>query len=420
MSRIFFKIAVVLLAWALAPGAGAGAGAWAQETLRAAAVVNDEIVSQLDVDQRLKLTILTTGLEDTPQLRQRMISRVMRHLIDERLQAQEAERLDIEVPEERIEAAIAEIAQQNNMPAEAFRQALESRGIIVESLRQQVRAQLTWQALIARRIMPSAQVSEDEVEEAVTRVRASQGSSLRQISEIFLAVDDPNQDREVQRNAERIFEELRSGAAFGPLARQFSESATAPRNGDVGWVQKGQLAQELDAALEAMKTGQVSRPIRTLAGYHIVWLRNERVISPGRVKLNLKQMLFALAPEAGAAEREAALARARDARTQVTGCQGLDELIDTAGSPGSGDLGQMDLAELPGPIREAVGGLSVGQVSQPLVLPAGVSLLVVCDREDTGVDRQRIRKRLADERLNVQIRRFMRDLRREANVDIRI
>ena len=415
MSR-FCKFVAVLLAAVLA----AGAEAQAQETLRAAAVVNDEVVSQLDVDQRLKLAILSTGLKDTPKLRKRMISRVVRNLIDERLRAQEAERLDIEVPEERIEAALKDIAQQNNMPLERFRQVLERRGIIVDSLKEQIRAQLTWQALIARRIRPTAQVSEDEVEEAITRVRASRGSSLRQISEIFLSVDDPNQEQEVQRNAERIFEELRSGAEFGPLAQEFSESATAGRDGDVGWVQKGQLQDEIDATLQTMKKGQISRPIRTLAGYHIVWLRDERRNSPGKVKLNLKQVLFALPPNPGEAEREEALKRARDARTKVTGCNDLDELISTVGAPGSGDLGQMDLADLPPAVREAVGGLSVGQVSQPVALSAGISLLVVCDREDTGIDRQRIRKRLADERLNVQVRRFMRDLRREANVDIRI
>ena len=177
---------------------------------------------------------------------------------------------------------------------------------------------------------------------------------------------------------------------------------------------------EIDAALEAMQKGEVSRPIRTLAGYHIIWLRDQRQSNPGKVMLNLKQVLFALPPNPGQAEREATLKRALDARTKVTGCDDLEALIKSVGAPGSGDLGRMELNELPPPVREAVGGLSVGQVSQPVAVPSGISLLVVCDREDTGIDRERIRGRLVDERLNVQVRRFMRDLRREANVDIRI
>ena len=92
------KIAIATLAWLFT----ATCGAWAQDTLRAAAVVNDEIVSMLDVGQRMKLAILSTGLKDTPELRQRLLSQVVRGLIDERLQAQEAERLSIEIPEQQI------------------------------------------------------------------------------------------------------------------------------------------------------------------------------------------------------------------------------------------------------------------------------------------------------------------------------
>ena len=411
-----FKIAIatlILLPWA-------SAEVPAQEALRAAAVVNDEIVSMLDVEQRLLLSILGTGQQDSPKLRQRMLSQVVRGLIDERLQAQEAERLDIAIDEKQLDEAIGEIAGQNNLALDEFLRLLKSRGVLIESLRDQIRAQLTWQALIARRIRPTAQVSDDEIEDAVRRVRASQGTTLRLVSEIFLSVDDPDRDDEVRQNAERIFEQIRAKAEFRLLAREFSESATAMRGGEVGWVQKGQLVDEIDAALETMRPGQISMPIRTLAGYHIVWLRDERQSAQGDVTLELKQILFALPSNPSAAQRDDALARAGDTRAKVTGCPDFETLGASEGSPGSGDLGKVKLAELPPAVREAVRGLSSGQVSQPVALPAGISLLIVCNREDSGIDRARIGDRLAEERLNVRARRFMRDLRRNANVDIRI
>ncbi len=392
----------------------------AQEISRAAAVVNDDIVSMLDVKQRLQLLIVSTGQKDSPELRQRMLSQVVRSLIDERLQAQEAKRLSIKVSEAQIEKAFNDISRQNKMPKEAFLKLLQSNGILADSFTDQVRAQLTWQSLIARRIRPTAQVSEDEVEGAIRRVRANSGTTLRNISEIFLSVDNPGRDKEILGNAERIFEQLRAKAKFGALARQFSESATAPRNGEVGWVQKGQLPAEIDLALEAMEPGQVSRPIRTLAGFHIVWLRDERQSAAGEVTLELKQLLFALPAEASAAQRKDALARAQNARTQVTSCQDIDALAQTVGSPGSGSLGKMKLTDLPREIQEAVSGLSNGQASEPMALPAGISVLVVCDREDSGIDRKRIRQRLSEERLSVEARKFMRNLRLDANVDIRI
>ncbi len=398
----------------------AGREAPAQEISRAAAVVNDDIVSMLDVKQRLQLLIVSTGQKDSPKLRQRMLSQVVRSLIDERLQAQEAERLDIRISDEQIDAAIEDISKQNNMSKAGFLKALQQSGILMESFKDQVRAQITWQGLIARRIRPSAQVSDDEIEDSIKRVRANRGTTLRNLSEIFLAVDNPEQDREILDNAERIFDQLRVKTQFGALARQFSQSATAPRNGEVGWVQKGQLPAEIDRALEAMEPGQISKPIRTLAGYHIVWLRDERQSAAGEVSLELKQILFALPADPSAAQRGDALARAQNARTQVTGCQGIDSLAQSLGSPGSGSLGKMKLNDLPPAIQEAVGGLSNGQASEAIALPTGISVLIVCDREDSGIDRDRIRQRLSEERLSNESRKFMRNLRLDANVDIRI
>jgi len=399
--------------------AAAGA-AWAQNTLRAAAVVNDEIVSMLDVEQRMSLSMLSSGLEDSPALRRRMLSQVIRGLIDERLQAQEAKRLDIAITDEQVDKATREIAAKNNMAYDRFVEMLDSRGVLLDTLKDQVRAQLTWQTLVNRRIMPTAQVSEEEVEDVVARVRASEGTTLRLISEIFMAIDKPGQEAEVRGTAEGIFEQLRGKADFGALARQFSQSATAQRSGDIGWVQTGQLPEEVDAALESMQVGQVSRPIRSLSGYHIIWLRDQRQNTTGDIKIDLKQLLFALPPNPSATLREETIARAKQARANITGCEGFDDLAKSIGSPGSGDLGQMNISDLPPAVRKAVGGLSAGQASEPVALPAGVSVLVVCDRESDNLDRERIRQRLLDERLNVQARRLMRDLRRDANVDIRI
>jgi peptidyl-prolyl cis-trans isomerase SurA len=410
------KFVVAVTVWILA----SASGAWAQDASRAAAVVNDEIVSMLDVAQRTKLAILSAGLKDSPELRQRLISQVVRGLIDERLQAQEAKRLDIEISDEQIDLAIADIARQNNMQRDQFEKVLVDRGVILDSFIDQIRAQLTWQTLITRRLRPSAQVSDEEVADVAARIRAGEGATLRLISEIFLSVDNPNQDEEVRRNAERIFDQLAAKAEFAPLARQFSESASAARGGDIGWIQKGQLAEELDRTLELMQPGQVSRPIRTLAGYHIIWFRDQRRNEESDATLELKQILFALPENTDTATRERVTTLARETKAKITGCAAVDDLAASVGSPGSGDLGKVSLKDLPQPIREAVSPLAEGQVSEPILVPNGLSLLVVCGRDDGGIDRERIRQRLLDERLSILARRFMRDLRRDANVDIRI
>ena len=415
MKRLIHNI--ILMSWLLALGLNAAA---AQDMLRAAAVVNDEVISMLDLDMRARLAILATGQKDTAEIRSRIVPQVIRGLIDERLQSQEAERLDIKVTDEQVSAAVEDISRRNKMTEEDFMRLLKSRGILEMALHQQVRAQLIWRALISRRLRPSVTVADDEVEEVVSRITASRGSTQRLVSEIFLAVDTALREDEVRRNATRLFEQMRAGAHFPALARQFSESATAVLGGDLGWVQKGQLPEELDRALATMKSGSLSIPIRTLSGYYILYLRDQRQISLGEVTVNLKQILLALPDNTSAERQQQAAAQAAEMRPRISGCAGFDELADELGSPGSGDLGTLKLGDLPATIRDAVKGLPIGQPSAPIKVPGGVSVLVVCERVDSGVDRKRIRERLIGERLDILSRRYMRDLRRNANVDKRI
>jgi peptidyl-prolyl cis-trans isomerase SurA len=391
-----------------------------QDTLRAAAVVNDEIISMLDLEMRLRLAILVTGQKDSPRLRNRLTAKVIRGLIDERLQIQEAERLGITITDEQLGLAVEDISRRNNLTPENFIKLLQSRGILPRAFLDQVRAELTWRALVGRRLRPSVQITDDEVEEVVRRIVAISGAARRRVSEIFLAVDTVLQEDEVRANAERLIEQLREGADFASLARQFSESATAAQGGNLGWIQDGQLPEELDTALANMRPGMLSRPIRALSGYHILRLVDEQQTSLGDVTLHLKQILFAVPSDASEEQRREAVDRAVEARQQITGCAGLDELASKIGAPGSGDLGTVKPSDLPPQIRHAVMSLPIGQASQPVPVSGGLSVLVVCDRADSGIDRDRVKERLTGEQLDLLSRRFMRDLRRDANVDIRL
>jgi len=424
MRRFFASILLALglpLAVAVPVAAVSGVGpAVAQELLRAAAVINDEVISQLDLDMRLRLAILAIGQPDSPQLRKRMTPQVIRSLIDERLQSQEAERLDITVSDERVDAAASEIAQRNKLSDAEFATMIKSRGIIPDSFLEQIRSQLRWSKLVGSRLRPSVEVSEEEIEEVVRRITASRGLKQRSVSEIFLAVGTALEEDEILVNAQRLIEQLRAGGNFPSLARQFSEAASAARGGDLGWIQEGQLPEELDTALSKMRPGTLSAPIRSLTGFHILLLRDERQSSLGKVSLRLNQIVFEQPSGASEAETQALTAQAEAARGKVTGCAGLAELAAEIGGPGSGDLGTVNPGDLPPPIRDIVMALPVGQASPPLKFSDSLRILVVCERTDSGIDRIKIREDLANQRLDLLARRYMRDLRRNANIDVRI
>ncbi len=414
MNRYRCLLALAFAIWLALPS-----GAGAQQSLRAAAIVNDEVISILDLEMRVRLAMLAVGAKNDAQARRRIAPQVLRTLIDERLQLQEAKRLGIEVPQKDIDAAIDRLAQQNNRSRGEFLGVLKQRGILLEALVEQLRAAIAWQGVVARSLRPQVTISEEEVQSAVAREQASQGQLERLVGEIFLSVDSPDQDEEIRRSAQRLVEQLTSGARFQDLARQFSQSATAPVGGDLGWVRDTQLPAEISSALQELSPGQIGGPIRSLGGYHIVFFRKQRTIKAGEQWLTLKQVFLPVA-EANDAE---ALAKVRSEAVELSGalngCESMDAAAARFGTE-SGDLGEVKVGDLPAELRNAVVALDVGSASQPIQRKDGFVVLMVCDRRGQEVNRRRIETRLERERIDMLSRRRLRDLRRLANVEMRI
>jgi peptidyl-prolyl cis-trans isomerase SurA len=274
--RIVFGLGVIGLGAVLAAGGPTEAARAQADLFRPAAVVNDDIISVLDLAMRVQLAVVAAGVEDTQEVRRRLTSQVLRSLIDERLQMQEAKRLDISVTDIQVAGALEQIAQQNSMTEGQFLTMLRNRGIIPTTLIDQIRAQIAWQAIIQRRLRPNVVITQEEVEEVASRLTARRGTVERRVAEIFIPIESTALEAEARANADRLFEELRQGANFAGLARQFSQSGTASLGGDLGWVRDGEMEEELNSVLDQMGPGEISVPIRTVSGYHILFLRDMR------------------------------------------------------------------------------------------------------------------------------------------------
>jgi len=374
----------------------------------------------LDLAMRTRLAILSGGLEDAPEVRQRLRPQVLRTLVDERLQMQEAVRLDISVTESQIDEAVQRIAQQNRLDRQAFMGVLQRNGILPTVLREQIRAGLTWQLVINARLRPSIDITDEEIDAVVERIRAESGGLEYRVSEIFLAVDNVLQEDEVAATAQRLVDQLRGGANFAALARQFSQSATASVGGDLGWIRDGQLAEELSQVLKQMRPGHISRPVQTFGGVYLLWLQDQRQRSLGDPLISLKQVIFPLPPEATEDQQRAIVAQAEAARARINSCPVADQISQQFGAAGTRDLEGRRLSELPVEMGNLVSTLPIGQPSEPLRIRDAAVLLVVCARDEGDVDREAILNSLVNERLSLLARRYLRDLRRAANVDLRV
>jgi peptidyl-prolyl cis-trans isomerase SurA len=403
----------------------AGWPAAAQET-RIAAVVNDDVISLVDLQQRIRLALVASNLPDDPAARQRVAPQVLRALVDEKLQLQEAKRLNVTVAERDIADEVARIEQQNRLAAGGLDGYLRDRGIDKATMLEQLRALIAWQKLLQRRMAQSISISPEEIDEAMTRLREAEGQPQSRVAEIFLAVDDPRQEDEVRRFAERLFEQMRQGAEFPALARQFSQSATAAVGGDIGWVTPGQLGGEIGQMMQRLQPGELSPPFRAAGGYYLILLIDRRIAtraSPSEVAVSLVQVVFPLAPNASEADRQRMVERAQQATDAARSCGEMLRVGREQAPQTSGDLGRLRVGELPADLQQTVMTLPVAQPSRPIPVRGGIGVLMLCSREEPPSQlpsRDDIANMLTRQRLETMARRYLRDLRRTAFVELRV
>jgi peptidyl-prolyl cis-trans isomerase SurA len=397
----------------------------AQTAQGIAAVVNEDIVTLLDLDQRIAVAIGSAGLRDSADLRARLRPQVLRTLIDETLQIAEARRLNLTITPANIEDAKRIIETRNNIPRGGLSKFLSDQGLAEASVVRQIRAELSWNRVVTATLVPQVKVTEQEIDAEMARLAQSTGKFRYLMSEIFLPAEANQRDADLRAQAQRLAEDIRGGAQFAAVARQFSRGSSSFAGGDIGWVMEEQLAPELAAVVRTLSVGGVSAPVNAGGGYYVLQLRDKRQIGmsdPNDTKLHLKQIALALTSTAPAAEVTRTEARAQSIAGTVRGCEQMDAMIREVGNPQSGDLGTVRVGDLPERFRGAVANIEIGRVSEPVRSDFGIHVFMVCQRDVAVAQlptRDEAGQTIGQQRLDALERRTMRDLRRNANIDIR-
>ena len=405
---------------------GAAAQTAPSQGLRVVARVNDDAITDFDLSQRVLFAIKTSGLQDSPELRQRMAPQMLRQMIDERLQVSDSKKLGVKPTEAEIQNRYAEIERAAGLGRGQFRQYLQSVGVAPDIASQQIEAQIAWAKIIRRKVRSQVDVSDAEIDDAMNRMRSNVGKTETRVAEIFVPVDRADSVEEGKRSADRIMEQLRRGAPFAAVAQQFSQGASAAAGGDLGWVLPGALDPSLETALERVQPRTFSEPIRSASGWHILYVVDRRPFAAARpddVKLNLVQMTLALPANASPDETSRATAEAQKAMAGVRQCSDLHvQSRQTKGST-SGDLNGVrvgDLAANP-QMYEQLPRLPIGGTAGPFRVAEGLQVVALCSKSggDGLPARDAISQQLLIQKLDAAGRRYMRDLRRQATIDIK-
>lgn len=417
--RLILAFAAVMAAAGTAPTVGR-----AQDVGHIAAVVNDEVISVYDLNARTRVIMSSTRLPDNAETRRRLVPQILRSLIDEKLQLQEAKRLNIGVTNEELAGAFSAIEKQNDMPAGRLKDAVESAGIPFSTIESQTRSALAWGKVVRRQIRNLVQVGPEEVQDEIARLEAARNRPQSLASEIFLSVDSINQEDEVRNAAIRLAEQVRGGAAFEAMARQFSQSAGAANGGDLGWVVPGTLPEELDSALARLQPGQIADPVRSVAGYHILLLRDRQVRGgPGTddTTVGLQYVFLKLPQTPTAEDKENMMSIAKLVRENAQDCADMVKLRSEVGGAQFPMPEKAKMKDMSENLRTIIGNLDVGKPSEPIQIANGVLVIMVCSKEtDEGLNPEDVEAQLSEEKIEIQARRYMRDLRRAAFIDIRV
>lgn len=392
----------------------------------AAAIVNDEIISTFDLAQRMRLLIATSGVQPTEQNLAQIQQEALISLVDEALQFQELRRVEREqkfeiiASDSDVNEDLAEMAAGNNMTLEQFTGMLRAQGVL-NSLREQLRAQASWQRWIQGRYGSRLRIGDDQIAAVLQQQQAEAARPQYQISEVFIDAARVGGMDVALRGAGQLVNQMQEGAPFQAVARQFSAAPTAASGGDAGWVGAGEMPPEVEQALDQMRPGQLSRPIAVSDGVYIVYLRDRRA-GADSMMVNLKQMALPLPAQASAAEVEAASARLIALRSRVSSCETLESVAQGENGVVAGDLGEAAIQDLAPAFRAAAESLDVGGFSDPIRTEAGLHVLAVCGKRAGGanaVSREQIERRLYFQQLSLIARRYMRDLRNAATIETR-
>ncbi len=430
LPRALVVLTILLLPAAASAQRQAGQGTAAQtapsQGLRVVAHVNDDAITDFDLSQRVLFAIRTSGLQDSPDLRQRMAPQMLRQMIDERLQVQNAKKLGVRPSASEVAGRYAEIERAAGLSQGQFKQYLQSVGISPDIATQQIEAQIAWSKIIRRKVRSQVDVSEAEVDDAMNRMRSNVGKTETRVAEIFVPVDRADGVDEGKRSADRIMEQLRRGAPFAAVAQQFSQGASAASGGDLGWVLPGALDPSLDTAIERTQPRSFSEPIRSGAGWHILYVVDRRPFAAARpddVKLNLVQMTLALPANASPDETNRATVEAQKAMSGVRNCSDLHVQSRQVKGSTSGDLNGVRVGDLAGnpQMYEQLPRLAIGATAGPFRVAEGLQVVALCSKAggDGLPTRESIQQQLLIQKLDAAGRRYMRDLRRQATVDIK-
>lgn len=435
LHKLFYSRVAALLACALIVSAPAVLAQTPRTIISIdsiAAVVNDEVITRLDLDERTKLAMRQLQQQGTvppplPVLEKQILDR----MIADRVQLQFAKETGLRVDDAELERALGRIAEQNKLSLPEMRAAIEKGGVPFDKFREDIRNEIIITRLREREVDNKIVITDSEIDNFINTQQTQEGKNDEyNLSHILIVVPEkasPEQIQQRQGRAEEALAQLKSGADFRQVAAAFSEAPDALQGGLVGWRESSRLPAIFIDALKTMRVGDLSAILRSANGFHILKLNDKRgTASPVIVQQTHARHILIKTNEL-VSENEAR-SRLLNLKERLENKADFAELArvhseDSSAAKG-GDLGWLSPGDTVPEFERAMNALKPGEISAPVRSPFGWHLIQVLERrnEDMSSERQRLaaRQALRARKSDEAYQEWVRQLRDRAFIDNRL
>ena len=415
----------------------ASAGAAAQRVVlvdRIVAVVNKEVITLSELSD----AVATAERElrrrgTTPPARPVLERQMLERLILDKAQAQMARDSGIRVDDLQLDRAVQRIADNNRMTLAQFRDALEKDGVAFDAFRQDVRNQILLTRLREREVDDKIQVSESEIDLFLEAMKTAPGQRTDyNLAHIFVRVPEqatPDQVDAARRRIEQALAEARAGRDFSQLAAIYSNAPEALQGGSLGWRAQDRLPDLFANALEALKPGEITPPLRSPAGFHLLKLVDRRVAGISDAPIPQTRLRHILIRTSETVSESEARRRLLDLRRRILAKEvDFGEMArvhsDDASAARGGELDWVYPGDTVPEFERAYQELAIGEISEPVRTPFGLHLIQVLERRsaDMSVERRRFQARqtLRERKSDEAYHEWLRQLRDQAYVEVRL
>lgn len=384
------------------------------------ATVNDKPISTFDLQQRMRLLMITAGGPVPEGAEMQYQQQALRDLIEEELKRQEAARYELVIDDGEVNEELAQIAQAGGVSIDMLARQLSSQGIAIETLMEKIRAERAWETLVRGRFKDRVSIKESEIDDMLGDMRQEATQEQYLLSEICLPVDNPQQGREVYQVGMQMLQQMQQGVPFQALAQRFSVCPSAARGGDLGWMRMPEMEQTAQSVVPQLSEGNVSAPVASDDGdmLKLIALRAKReAAEKGDPSYELA---YAGVPKGFYSLRQAE-EKLRDLPL-TNPCDGGTLSADLGDGIGVDLFDMRPISEIREPFQDLVLDLERGDLSDIIQSTDAYHIIYVCEMDEgLGLPRRRVvENRLEAKQFELLSRRYLRDVERDSAVTFRV